>query len=522
MQAKPLGAVRLRVPGRPSKAAAIAAGVVIAFACLLAALVSASGDFIVVGVFTGLVLGLFLLMAPRLALWACVIGALLVSGFVSLFLPSLAKLTWLFSMLGFFLTFAALIQLLASPKLAKETPGFVWVGLIFLLYAVVVAPVAGSTLIEWLAGAKRYLQFWGLMFAGAWLLRDTRDFERLVGLLLVLGVMQLPFALYQRIVLVPMRIGLGNGVVPIDVVSGTFEATLLAGGNSSAMVLFLTIVLAFVLAAWREQRIGGLTCLLLSALLVVPMGLGETKVVVVFLPLMLLMVFGRYVRRAPFASLVILVVGLACTAALFWIYATYFGKGNLTLAQRLQATIDYNFGNVGYYGAYSLNRTTALAYWWSHHGIENPQQWLFGHGLGSSYFAPSSFVQGHVAREHGYIGIGFSAASSILWDLGVLGMALMLTMLWLAWRTAGHLVATAPSAWARAALVGARVSLMLFGVMLFYTDSPLNALSVQSLLMLTFGGVALASRRWPPGGAIAAERVVAGRAAAPASAVLAR
>lgn len=91
MQAKPLGAVRLRVPGRPSKAAAIAAGVVIAFACLLAALVSASGDFIVVGVFTGLVLGLFLLMAPRLALWACVIGALLVSGFVSLFLPSLVK-----------------------------------------------------------------------------------------------------------------------------------------------------------------------------------------------------------------------------------------------------------------------------------------------------------------------------------------------------------------------------------------------------------------------------------------------
>ncbi|MDP3086326.1 MAG: hypothetical protein Q8N44_21865 [Rubrivivax sp.] len=473
----------------------VALGVLVASG--MAALAAISNSPIAVGLVAGLLMGALLLSVPRVALWACVIGALLVSGFISLFFPFLNKATWLFSMLGFFLAVAALIQLIASPKLRADTPGFLWVGLIFIVFALATAPLAGSSALELLAGAKRYLQFWGLMFAGAWLLKSIVDYERIVRFLMVLALLQLPLALYQRIALVPLREGLGRGVVPIDVVSGTFEASLLAGGNSSAMVLFLTIALAFVLSAWREQQLSGFKCALLSALLVLPMGLGETKVVVVLLPLMLLVVFGRYVRRAPMASLLILLTGLACTALLFWLYGSYFGKTGLTLAQRLQATIEYNFGDVGYYGSFSLNRTTALKYWWANHGAANPLELFFGHGLGTSYAAPTSLVQGHVARQHGFIAIGFTAASSILWDLGLIGLVLLLVMLAMAWRTAGRLLASAPSGWARSAIVAARVSVLLFAVMLFYTDSVLNALSVQALLMICLGGVAAAARHWP-------------------------
>lgn len=495
----------LRHRRAPGRAGAVFSGpgiaAIVLVACGLAALAAISDSPIVIGLFVGVVLGIFLLRVPRVALWVCIVGALLVSGFLSLFFPSLIKVTWLFSMLGFFLTFASLIHLLSKRGLAAGTPGFVWFGLVFMLYALVVAPLAGSSIGETFAGAKRYFQFWGLMFAGAWLLRNTLDFDRLVKLLLGLALLQLPLALYQRIVLVPLRTGLGNGVVPIDVVSGTFEATLLGGGNSSAMVLFLIVALAFTLSAWREGKIASWMCLLLTLLLLVPMGLGETKVVVVFLPLMLLVVFGRYVRQAPFASLSILMIGLAVTALLFWIYGTYFGKPGYSFAQRLQATIDYNFGNVGYYGAFSLNRTTALTYWWSNHGLANPQEWMFGHGLGSSYFAPSSLIQGHVAREHRYIGIGFSAASSILWDLGVAGLLLLLAMFVSAWRTARRLVLRAPSGWGRSAMLAVRATLLLFGALLFYTDSMLNSLSVQCLLMICLGGLAAADRYWARGAA---------------------
>lgn len=488
----------LRLTGIRRRSLSSTAGMVllVIVACGFAALAAISNSPIVIGVFVGAVVGVFLLAVPRLALWLCIVGSLVVSGFVSLFLPSLSKISWLVSMLGFFLLFAGALSALGNPASSRKTPPFVWLALLLLLYALATAPLAGSTPSELMAGAKRYFQLWGILFASAWALRGVDEYRRVVKFLFVLSLAQLPLALYQRIILVPLRYGMGNGVVPIDVVSGTFEASFLGGGNSSGMVLFLTIVLVFTISAWRERMLKGWQCALLSLLLLLPMALGETKVVVVFMPLAFLVIFGRNLRRAPIASITILLAGLGVTALLFWIYGTYFGKTGLSLAQRLEQSIAYNFGNVGYYGAYSLNRTSALTYWWSNHGWANPHELLFGHGLGSSYFAPASLVQGHVARAHGYIGLGLTGASTILWDLGLLGLVLMLAVLWAAWRSAGRLFARAPVGWPRAAIVALQAALLLFGVMLFYGDSVLNALSVQCLLMLCLGGLASATREW--------------------------
>ena len=67
---------------------------------------------------------------------------------VSLFLPSLSKVTWLFSMLGFFLTLAAAFSLLAHAELRRSTPGYVWLALGLLLLAIGYAPLAGSSMPE--------------------------------------------------------------------------------------------------------------------------------------------------------------------------------------------------------------------------------------------------------------------------------------------------------------------------------------------------------------------------------------
>ena len=483
--------------GSPQSTLAIA--LLIGFSALLAIVASASGSPIVIGVLTGAILGGFLFAVPRLAFWLCVVGAMLVAGAVSLFTPQFNKVTWLFSMLGFYLLIASLFRRMVSSPPVTPAPTFVWLALLFVGYALLVSPLAGSTPAELIAGAKRYFQFWGLLFAGAWLLRAPRDFSRLAKLLTFIAVLQLPLALYQRVVLVPLRNGLGNGVVPIDVVSGTFEATMLAGGNSSAMVLYLTIASVVLVSAWREGVIGFGRFLLALVWVLLPMGLGETKVVVVFLPIALFVLFGQYVRRAPMASISILVLGMGLTFLLFWVYGTYFGRPGYTLLQRFDATLGYNFGDVGYYGAYSLNRTTALTYWWHNHGAENPIQMVFGHGLGSSYAAPTSLVQGHVAAAHRFIGIGFSVMSSLLWDLGLVGLALFSGTLMAAWRTSTLLLRVATCAWWRAALTGIRGAIALFAVMMFYNDSVLNAQSVQCLLMLCLSALAYCHRTWRPG-----------------------
>lgn len=484
--------------GQRRSASPVVAGAVIVGAlvtAVLAGLVSTTASPVLLGLVGGSLMGGFLLMAPRLSFWLTMAGALIASGVISLFFPGLNKVTWLFSMLGFLMLFAAALHAMGSRS-EPPAPAFIKLGLVFIVYAVAVAPLAGSTPFELLAGLKRYFQFWGVMLLAAWMLQVRTEGRLAVRLLFVLALLQLPMALYQRLELVPRRQGLGGGVVPIDVVSGTFEATMLGGGNSSAMVLFLTIALAFTLAAWREGVLRPLVAMLLSLWFIAPMALGETKVVVLFLPLMVLVLFWRYVRRAPVQSFLLLIVGLVLAGVLGYVYLSYFGTPGMSVEQRLQATIDYNFGRVGYYGGTGLNRTTALRYWLEHNGWSNPHEFVFGHGLGSSYAAPTSFVQGHVARLHGFIAIGLTAASSILWDLGVVGIVLYLGMLALAWRHAGRLLPLAPAGWYRAALISARVGLALFVVLLFYTDSMLNSLSVQFLLMTLLGGIAMASRTW--------------------------
>lgn len=482
------------MPKRGPGGAALALALLGCVLAVFGGMIATTASPILVGVFAGAVLGGFLLFAPQLALWLCVVGAFLGAGAISLFFPSLNKATWLISLLGLFLTLASLLVLLTDAKRRAAVPGFVWLAYGFMAYALLLGPLMGSMTFEYLSGFKRYFQLWGVMFALALLAVSEANARRLLKFMFAVLLLQLPFALYQLIALVPLRRGLGGGVVPIDVVSGTFEASMLGGGNSSTLVLFLCIMLALVLAAWRERLVSPARALLLLCFCIVPMGLGETKIVVLFLPITLMVYGAKYFRKNPVTSALIVLIGLALTVVLFYLYVTVFASVPMSIEERLQKTIDYNFGNAGYLASYSLNRTTAITHWWSVHGMSNPIQTVFGHGLGTAYFSPTALAPGHVAAQYGNIGIGLTAASTLLWEQGLFGLCWLLLVHVFAWRTLGRLARAGTTGWANALVVALRASLLLFTLMLLYTGSMLDSLSTQCLWMLTLGGVAFVAR----------------------------
>ena len=43
-----------------------------------------------------------------------------------------------------------------------------------------------------------------------------------------------------------------QGLVPVDIIAGTFGGELFGGGNNAEMATFLIIVLAFLLSRWRS------------------------------------------------------------------------------------------------------------------------------------------------------------------------------------------------------------------------------------------------------------------------------
>ena len=271
---------------------------------------------------------------------------------------------------------------------------------------------------------------WGLLFALCWFPFVERDVRRWRVFLLIVALVQLPFAVYELIALVPLREGLRN-VVPIDVVAGTFGAMLYGGGASGEMACFLIIVLAFLLSQQMEKTLPPRRVMLLAMLVLTPLFLGETKAVVVLLPIMFLVLYRRAIIARPLYGLAGLILGVLLTAAsgLF-----YFSLSERHVDDQIRDYLDYNIYDKGY-GQYHLNRTTVLTFWAQQQGTHDPISFVLGNGLGSAH----NPAGGHVAMRYPNHGIGLTTASSLLWDVGIFGFGLFGAIFVMAGRNAGHL-----------------------------------------------------------------------------------
>lgn len=463
----------------------------------LMGLISATGNPMLIAVSVGAIFGLLLLNALQVAVWVVLVGVLLISGPLFMFVPELTKTGWLFSILGFFLTGAAMLY----PALGREqprikAPPFVWVGVLFVLWAIGLAFFSNGALSEIIAGVKRYFQFWGILFVLAVVPFKRRTVWRWLGFLALLSLLQLPLALYQRIVLVPHLTIVNaeiSGFVAIDIVVGTFEGALQGGGSSSVMALFLVLVLMYLFSARRDDAISKGRFWLWFLLAAIPLGLGETKIVVILFPLALCMAYLDLVAKRPLLFASGAVVGLGLALAFVYIYLVVQAPDarELTFMQRLQETIDYNFGNVGYFGGMGLNRFTALTFWVQEHGFHDPVGTLFGHGLGSAYGGDGRVPNtGHVNDMYPNKLIGQTTAASILWDLGLIGLLLFLWVFASAWRVCLRLVHLAEPGRDRALSRTLLAAVACMPVMAFYWDGITVVPSQQLLAMLTVGLIA--------------------------------
>ena len=121
------------------------AAIVLAFvaAGLLIGLVVANGQPIPIALTLGLIAGIALLNAIPFVIWIVVTGVLLISGPLFMHVPAIDKAGWLFSLLGFFLSGAAILYPAVSrSRFARPVPPFVTMaallfafGLLSLLYS---------------------------------------------------------------------------------------------------------------------------------------------------------------------------------------------------------------------------------------------------------------------------------------------------------------------------------------------------------------------------------------------------
>ncbi|MBK6959456.1 MAG: hypothetical protein IPH22_15235 [Nitrosomonas sp.] len=315
----------------------------------------------------------------------------------------------------------------------------------------------------------------------SWTTFDERDIYRWKIFFLIVALVQLPTSIYELLVFAPL-LQATWGVAAVDLVAGTFGAQKQGGGANGEMSLFLIIMLAFLFARHKQKVLSLKWLIWLSPVLIVPFFLGETKAIIVMLPLMFVVLYRHEIfTRFHYWLLGFIVATIVTVGTGYYL----FSLSSRPIDQYFEQVINYNFKEKGY-AEYHLNRTTVLTFWVEKQGLHDPVSFMFGNGLGTSH----TLTGGHIAKSYSGYGIDLTLVSAMLWDVGVFGFSLFVAIFVSSWNCARKLWRESVIPAVRADAIAIQASLSLFAFHLFYRVTLLELISIQIVFYSILGYLA--------------------------------
>lgn len=481
-------------------------------AAIFSGMLASTGNFFLIAILTAFIVGTGLLFFPVLLLVIVLLGGIVFSGLAEMYMPVLRHIRWAVVLGAVALAVISLLKLMGTKrptayagskiKQASNTHAgllIFWFGMLLLLSLFSGLLNTGLS-IETLVGLKGYFQVAGILLAFYYLGLSRKLTNQFFLALIPLALLQVPFALHQYFVLLPTRMTQAAakiGVVAPDVVVGTFIGTVGGGGGNAILASLQVVAIVFMLALWRQglMRLG--TAILLSLICVVPVILNESKITFVMLPLTLGWVFRDYLIKHTMKFVAGVMIVVLLLIGLFLFYAALpRAQGKFTPEQYFENAIRYNIGSQGY-GVLALNRNTVYPFWMDRHGLENITETLIGHGPGSSIEGNSGMSRKTLAGQY-YpgVGIGLTAGSALLWELGLLGLLAVLALHWAAFVQAGKLARLDVfSSKEKAALLAAQAGVMVLTLNLPHNNYFVFEIGYQTLQFIILGYIAYMARR---------------------------
>jgi hypothetical protein len=478
----------------PSNSWGTTAGLVSAIAvlCLVGGVAAALGSVLVVGVLAASLVGVALLMNPRVHMGFGMVFAMVITGVLEFFF-FFGQANWLSSLLVGSMLIPAVMRLMWERT---ERYGLTLFGISivsYLLLLLVSSAINRIDPVQAIVGVRSYLPYIGvatLLVYGGFSLTFLR---KLPTWLLWIGLLQLPAALVQYFVVGPWRGTLRNAVGREDeAIVGTFGGSVITGGYTGEMAAFLVMMVMMLLALKREGRVSGFVVAVGAVTLLLPVLLAETKVVVVLLPLLMLACFGGEVARKPKFALGLGVGGSILIGAVVLTYFNRYWKDGAVAMKQLGYSFDPDFMvRPGHRG-----RVGTVIHWFDTNVLSGDLVGsLVGHGVASSVEGSLTIGVGSAVRRFG-LGLDSHAMSRLLWDGGMLTFAVFVFLcaraFSLSWKLA-RLQHIDPLD--RANLTtNAAISLCVL-VMLPYQLSALGGSAMQFLCWFSFGFAEVMRRR---------------------------
>lgn len=339
-----------------------------------------------------------------------------------------------------------------------------------------------------IAGLRNYLPFMGIFLVLALGRIAEPRIKTLLFMIIGVGCLQWLYVLAEVIIIGPKRAAAIDAVGgAVEVALGSFGGNVFTGGYTGEMASFVVMTLILCTILWQANVISKKIWLLSVVSAGVSVGLAETKIIFVLIPLMVITTLWRYpggITKKTFNMVIMATVILALIAV---IYDNRFWAVQHDFKHAFTYSFDPNF----MIDKYHRGRIASILHWWQHSAINGPFiQALFGYGPGASLENSSIAGQGLAVQIYG-VGLDNNAMSKLLWDFGIIGfMSFFLMIVGVFFEATRLINATWIPVWGKWTLVGFKAWLVAFIAMLPYQPSMVGAVPVQFIFWFTIGVIA--------------------------------
>jgi hypothetical protein len=463
------------------------------FACLMGA-AAGLGRPAFVAPFGALLGFLLLFVVPaRLAFWTIFVSSMVIVGPLMYF-AKLDSARWGPPVLALAL-YVPLVIFVLKPRRPEVQPGWpLWIFVLasFLIVAACSTAMTSPMLGEVAVASRAYMAFWSVALAiGVGMLAPKDLFLAWKGLLLV-GIIQLPVAVYQYFVVAKHS----SRLSPWDAVVGTFPGNIDGGGASHGMGIFLLVVLGAVLTLWRARKINRYFAVAVLGAILGSLGLSEVKAAVLLVPAVFVLIFYRELLRRPMLSFTAVLVSVLLMGGLFAVYSmTFYANRGMTLSGKLPSsplesiqnqlnpqeihTRDSGKGVV-------VSRAARMADWWQRSvRYGDPFHTVLGYGIGATQI--SAIGQGELVSKFSYP-LDMTSTCILLWETGLLGHILIMAALLMAALNCNSCArSTRVPVEHRALLEAAAAGLVIYAITLPYSNFAFRAAPSQFVMVFLLG-----------------------------------
>jgi hypothetical protein len=367
---------------------------------------------------------LFLVMPPQWLLSMLIVFVYLIYGPLNYFAS--IDTTWVPYLIGLGLLFMAFLGRMGTKNAVNEgnyqsgkISSYIWCLLIFLIIAIFSTASGLPNRYTLLISIRGLFLAWGVYFILSLSSFKPQYFRNVWLFLMTAGILQLPMALYQRLVVVPTR----TDFALWDSVIGTFPGNKILG-DSGGMAFFLLSVSTIAVSLWRYSQLSGQRTLLLICLFLAPILLAEVKVSYLLIPVMTILIFRSEFKHKPIKFISGLIMACLFVVSIFfagkYLNTPADGSHEIDMAKDFKAIFSYST-SIDAYAGVEMGRFKLLDFWWENNK-ENPLRLILGHGLGSTSLGESFYLSGSEAWKYRPANIAHTAAASLLWETGILGL----------------------------------------------------------------------------------------------------